>query len=578
MKHLLLLAFAVSAACVYAQDPIMGGQLRMSVDNASNSGDETSGSSSLDGSEIVGGFNDYRTDGTIKSSFGVSSDGGQSWAQIVLRPPVQNQTTVEGDPMACYDKRTNTLFAGAMAFGSNGGIYIARKNAGQNSFSTAVMARINGSVDKGWMDAGPLPGNPNSTRLYITFNQGVIRSDDLGNTWTAPFSLGSGLGFLPRVGPNGELYVTYWDTSLGIKFRRSLDGGQTWSNAVSAATRLATWGVQNYGIPGNFRNPPIHTMAVSPTTGDIVIVYFDQTNVVNNQRNLDLYLTRSTDKGVTWSVPARLPYRNINTVSDMIFPWVEFTREGRLNVLCFDTSRTPNQTDGVAAGFWDQDYFYSDDEGANWSQIFRLTPNAFNSFNDGRNAGTSFMGDYNGMGIGARHVYPVYLDTRTNQAEIYTNKIINRIEIPSTFQWLRGQQLGGNLQSLFLKDGNSATAKPGLTLTPGEPPIQLVTTTTGIVNTTPSVLSVWMWSMVNTPNIEMQTMMQNINTQNWDVVDVRPAPQALTNIVVNVPNPANYITPGSGTANCRVTWKAVGPVPNPNWVATVDQNVLVLDP
>ena len=161
MKHNLRLSVFCLASLglgleALAQDPVVGPQLRMSVDNASNSGDETSGSASADGLEVIGGFNDYRTDGTIKSSFGVTSNGGTTWAQVLVRPPVAQQSSVEGDPMACYDARTNTLFAGAMSFAGNGGIYIAKKNPGVNTFGTSVMARTFGGVDKGWMCAGPV--------------------------------------------------------------------------------------------------------------------------------------------------------------------------------------------------------------------------------------------------------------------------------------------------------------------------------------------------------------------------------------------------------------------------------------
>ena len=127
MRHTTLLALVFLSAFAPAQDPILGGQARMSVDNLSNSGDETSAVASTDGSEILGGFNDYRTDGTIKASFGVTSNGGLNWAQVLVRPPAAFQTTVEGDPMSGYDPRTNTLFAGAIAFG--GGATLKKDNA-----------------------------------------------------------------------------------------------------------------------------------------------------------------------------------------------------------------------------------------------------------------------------------------------------------------------------------------------------------------------------------------------------------------------------------------------------------------
>jgi|GEM_PF-3395681 len=573
MKRTLIFAFAVTATFALAQDPIVSAQQRISLDNLSTFQNETSAVSSANGQEIIGGWNDYRSDGSIKAGFGVTSDGGATWAHVLVRPPVANQATVEGDPMAFVDPRTGTIFAGAISFAGNGGIYIAKKTPGQNTFGPSVMARTNGSTDKEWGCAGPLPGNPDTTRLYIAFNQGIIRSDNLGTTWTTPLSLGSGLGFLPRVGPNGEVYVTYWDTSLGIKFRRSLDGGLTFNPAINAATRLATWGVQNYGIPGQFRDAPIHTMAVNPVTGAIVIVYFDQTNIVNGQRNLDLYLTRSTNQGTSWSTPTRL-FRPINQVSDMIFPWVEYTKDGRLHLIAFDTSNNLNQTDGLVNGFFDQTYWYSQDDGQNFSNGVRLGPSSWNA----ATGNFAFMGDYQGIAISDKSVFPMYPDTRPGQSKAFVNKIYNPIERPASFSLFRGILVGGTLNSLFAKDNDAMVVKRGPTVNSSEAPIQLETTTVGILSSNPTSLKVFLWTSVGSVNIQQQVQMFNINTSQWDVVDTRPATTTESNTDVVVPTPVNYITPGSGTARCRVAFKSIGPVSNSAWTATINQDVLLVVP
>ena len=78
---------------------------------------------------IVAGWNDYREE--IRSGFGLSFDGGQTWTDFILRPPVAFQASVEGDPMVAHDDRTGTLWAGAISFVSSGGIYIARLDPGE---------------------------------------------------------------------------------------------------------------------------------------------------------------------------------------------------------------------------------------------------------------------------------------------------------------------------------------------------------------------------------------------------------------------------------------------------------------
>lgn len=557
----------------FAQDPTIGGQLLMSVDPASNSGDETSSVSTPNGMEIIGGFNDFRNDGSIKSAFGTSSDGGNTWAHVIIRPPASYQSSVEGDPFTAYDRRTNTMWAGAMSFAGNGGIYIAKKTAGQNSFQASTMARIDGGVDKGWAAAGPLPGNQNSTRLYITFNEGVIYSDDLGATFSAVKSLGLGLGILPRVGPSGQLYITYWDEGTGVMFKRSLDGGNTFTT-VHAATRMDTWGTEtnNGRVPGSYRIPPIQTMAVNPVNGDIVIMYFDTTNTVNGNRNLDLYMVKSTDQGTSWTTPTRLPFRPLSTIGDMFFPWLEYTPDGRLHLLAFDSSYT-NQNDGGAHGYLDQDYAYSDDDGADWTK-FRLTPSSFDSYNDGRGLSTSFMGDYSGVGISDRRVFPVYLDTLPGKADVYTNIVYNPIVRPTTLSFYSGRQLGGTLQSLFLHDGDSVTASPGPVSIATEPPLQMQVSGSS-PSTNPAYLKVYLWTSVNSPNIEQRVLMLNVGTQSWDQVDARPASQSLTNVVVNVPNPQNYIA-ADGTVQARIAFIATKPIVFIGWKMTADEAVFLV--
>lgn len=568
-------ALATSTQFASAQSPIVGPQQLISVDQASNSGNETSFAANASGKDLVGGFNDWRPDGTIKSSFSVSSDGGATWGTLIVRPPINFQTSVEGDPMACYDKRTNTLWAGAMSFGGNGGIYIAKKTLGQNSFQPFVMARINGGVDKGWMAAGPKPGNPNSTRLYIAYNEGVIWSDDLGATFTNPNSFDFGLGFLPRVGPNGELYVTYWDDGFGVRFARSLDGGNTFTS-VQAAGRLDSWGTEspNGRVPGTYRIPPIQTMAVNPVDGSIVIMYFDTTNTIGSNVNLDLYMVKSTDKGTTWSNPARLPFRPLNVIGDMFFPWIEFTADGRLHLSAYDTSYHV-QNDGIDHGLIDEDYAYSDDEGATWAK-YRITPVSYDSFNDGRNSFTSFLGDYEGIAITDHKVFTAYPDTQSGHARIYSNAVYNPIYRPESFGVVTGSLTGGTLKSLFFHDNDRMTIRAQPNGLDRRPPAQLeIDATSQVAN--PSTLQLYLWTSVSTAGIQLFTQLLNASSQKWETVDTRPAPVTDTNMSIPVPAAQKYIA-SNGKIRARLEYGLTGRQINGGWTATVSQSVFLIGP
>ncbi|MCP4251617.1 MAG: tetratricopeptide repeat protein [bacterium] len=408
--------------------PVIGNQVRVDLTNLGPGNETSMAASDFDPDEVVATWNDYRQ-GSARLGVGLSSDGGQTWSDFVIRPPAQHQAATEGDPMTAYDHESGTLWVGAISFGSNGGVYVTRKDAGQPSFGPVVMAEVTFGADKGWMAAGPDP-NPTRTglgptRVYIAYNEGLLVSTDLGDSWTGPTGLGPGLGFLPRVGPNGELYIGYWDYSgsgLAVRLIRSFDGGNTLSSPLLIATRLDTWGVDGSRFPGDFRAAPLMGLAVDPNDGTLYCVYFDTTSIVGGSRNVDVYFTKSTDQGSTWTTPVVIN-GDSNPPGDQFFSWIEVGRDGRVHVLFYDTRSIP-QTDSDPAAFVEAYYSYSDDGGGTWTETV-LTNTPFNTDNDGFGGG--FIGDYLGMALAQDRTYPLYLTTDTGAGHVYTHAIVNAI-------------------------------------------------------------------------------------------------------------------------------------------------------
>ncbi len=407
----------LSASAALAVEPDIGPQVKADTGGTAPANETTLSCGAYDPMEIVCGWNDYRN--SIKSGFALSLDGGHSYTDYLIRPPAPYQSGVEGDPMTCYDNRTGYMWAGAMSFAGNGGIYIARKAPGAAEFEPSVMARISGSVDKCWMAAGPVPDNPDSTRLYIAYNEGSIRSDDLGLTWTNPTSLGSGLGFLPRIGPEGELYVTYWDWwDESVKMKRSLNGGTSFTTH-SIASRMFTWGTSDCPyIPGQFRAPPLSYLAVDPNSGTLYAMWMDVSGQVPGGWNVDLYLSTSTNQGTSWSTPTAV-LDDPTLHGDQFFPWLEVDKHGRLHVVFLDT-RNVTQNDNSGTGWLDAYYAYSDDGGANWND-YRLTPNSYDSQATGNGGG--FIGDYMGLGIAHGKAFPCYLSNQDGSSDIFTHVV-----------------------------------------------------------------------------------------------------------------------------------------------------------
>ena len=109
-------------------------------------------------------------------------------------------------------------------------------------------------IDKGWLAAGPAPGVPDSTRLYVAYNLGLQASADLGATWSDLVTLDFGVAQLPRVGPNGELYIAYWDFEDRVGLQRSFDGGTTVGERNSSEG-AAPGGPSRQLTPGLFDRP-----------------------------------------------------------------------------------------------------------------------------------------------------------------------------------------------------------------------------------------------------------------------------------------------------------------------------------
>jgi hypothetical protein len=305
-----------------------------------------------------------------------STNGGQTWTETLLDLPDDLRSRIAADAMLAHDPRTGTTWVGGVSLGKNASVYVYRKDPGAAEFGPAIKVWKHAAIDKPWMAAGVDPQNPEKTRLYVVHNLGLQVSADLGSTWTPPLALGQYPAFQPRTGPNGELYIAYWDLDDGILIRRSFDGGRTVSEPIRAATKRDVWPTQQQGIrfPGKFRVPSFAYLAVDPRDGTLYVVYMDTTSVVNGRYDVDLYLTKSTDRGTTWSVPAVIN-GDSDPAADQFFPWIEVDAKGRLHLVFYDTRNTQQGDDAPEARI-DAYYAVSADGGATWSE-HRLTPAPF---------------------------------------------------------------------------------------------------------------------------------------------------------------------------------------------------------
>ena len=141
-------------------------------------------------------------------------------------------------------------------------------------------------------------------------------SNDSGKTWTQPKQLNKFAGNCsdgdstvkgPRLckGPKGEIYAT-WAGPKGLAFQRSLDTGKTWlpEEKIVAALK-GGWTCKVNGITTDGLAQLVCDTGSSEFKGRIYVCWSDEKN---GEKNKDVFLVYSDDKGETWTDPILLSY------------------------------------------------------------------------------------------------------------------------------------------------------------------------------------------------------------------------------------------------------------------------------
>lgn len=390
----------------------------------------------------------------------------------ILNLPSGNPSAFEFDPMTAVDPLSGDLYVGGIwgtvLQNAESGIFVARKPANQTQephftqIVNVIRDPSNPSIDfpintadKPWMAVGRRHDNLNATRVFVAFNTyednsfldpgpNISWSDDQGLTWSTPTkitlpadvsSASKITGPLPRVGPDGKLYVSMYDAEEGrILLQRSTDGGATWlassgpGSVKVIASLMDFWlpGDNNAGqarLPGNpQRLGPWPCIAVDPVEGNkLYCMFIDTTRVLQTypptpgleEWDLDIYFSKSTDYGDTWTTPVK---KSTLGVTDQFFPWVEVDASGRIHLAAYDTRQVDNdppQGDSSLEGRFNNYYRISSNGGATWTETRMTSPScvlplcgAFIAFND-----------YAGMALAGQTAIPIFTTVNPNDPQ-----------------------------------------------------------------------------------------------------------------------------------------------------------------
>lgn len=264
-------------------------------------------------------------------------------------------------------------------------------------------------------------GSPNQNEIEI------VRSTDQGITWSLPTGISHhcnagahNQGVNIQTGPNGEVYAAWiiYDTwpsdETAIGFAKSLDGGETWIPGNRILTDIK--GIRTSGTSKNMRvaSFPVMTVDLSngPNRGNLYIVW---ANIgipgINTGTDIDIYLSRSTNLGDTWSTPVRVNQDPSGLGKEHFLPWITCDpMNGNICVIYYDD----RNVDSTMVETW---VSYSYDAGNTFTD-FKVSDVSFTPMPI-PGAAIDYFGDYIGIKAQNMKVYPIWTDNRAGNALSY---------------------------------------------------------------------------------------------------------------------------------------------------------------
>ena len=355
----------------------------------------------------------------------LSKDGGQTWSEKKLR----SSYGVWGDPVIICDTTGSFYFFHLSNpptgnwidriicqrtddFGQNwtDGTYMGLNGKKAQDKHWAIVDRAKNYIYVTWTQFDKYDSKLPEDKSSILFSM----SKDKGETWTPAKKINeidgdcidsddTTEGAVPAVGPNGEVYVA-WAGPVGLVFDRSLDEGKTWLDKDIKIDRMP--GGWDISIPGIYRSNgmPVTTCDLSggEYNGTIYVNWCDQRN---GKGDTDVWLSKSTDQGNTWSKPIRVNDDSAGRHQFLTWMTVDQTN-GYLYFVFYDRRNTKGDATEV--------YMARSTDGGETFTNFRISDKPFlpNS--------KVFFGDYNNIVAQGDVVRPIWTRLDSYELGLYT--------------------------------------------------------------------------------------------------------------------------------------------------------------
>ena len=184
-----------------------------------------------------------------------------------------------------------------------------------------------------WADTQPK--SPHKGSLYMAWiewqlTQSIVlfsRSTDAGRTWATPWRIstkagwprddnGAVVGIIGTVAPDGTQYVV-WNEGLNVTLAISRDGGKSFEPSRPIFDVGPPYFGGAGGIPGVSRAMGFPQIGVDGRTGALYVTWSDYRN-----GDVDVFISRSSDRGRTWTPPMRVNDDPVHGGADQFLQWM----------------------------------------------------------------------------------------------------------------------------------------------------------------------------------------------------------------------------------------------------------------
>lgn len=364
-----------------------------------------------------------------------SADWGATWATNAL--PIACSS--HSDPGGAFDSLGNAYSVTLEYLGACGNttkVNVYQSTDKGATWSAGVTISNTRGNDKELMAVDYQPASPCRDRLYVAWDDRNSEKAATAPNYSGPWTIsGNGLdsasiGTDIAVGPGGEVYDVWANTSLKqINFSKSTNCGGAWS---AKQTIAATADGYDYGIPAMCSRRALIYPAVdvdrsnSPNRGNVYVVWNDFTVAqgagciaITDPNTANVYLSRSTNGGTTWSAP-KIVHQDI-PFTDQFNQWMRVDdADGCIHISWHDT-----RNDLVTRAKSDVYYTRSCDGGITFDPETKVSTEMTDESAAGANPNQ--YGDYEGLAVLKGVAYPFWTDRRPSllagAEQIFTAKI-----------------------------------------------------------------------------------------------------------------------------------------------------------